>query len=226
MKKQIAMAGAVLSLGLMATPAHADILNYSVSNATGGSCPHGLWTNNTFTSNSCNKKYAFQDGTMFSVDTDAGTGTFTGTAINQLGEVATLDLTLSGLLDSLDGTGFDYKAGGGPYDPSVQDYFTSAMGTIMIGGATYTLNPSDPFAGNTVFQFGVGANDKTGDFGGSSWINMLDPHNNALAHWDINFDLTHKPGTPVPAPAGLLLFGLGLAGAWGARRARRKTATA
>ena len=224
MKKQLALAGTALALGMAATPAQADVLNYGVSNATGGSCPHGLWTNNAFTSVHCNKKYAFQDGSLFSVDTDAGTGTFTGTAINPLGQVATLDLTLSGLLDSLNGTGFTYKAGGGAYDPSVQDYFTSATGTITIGGETYTLNPADPFAGDTVFQFGTGANDKTGDFGGSSWLNILDPSGRALAHWDINFDLTFKPGTPVPAPAGLLLFGLGLAGAWGARRMQRAKA--
>lgn len=58
---------------------------------------------------------------------------------------------------------------------------------------------------------GFGANDKTGDSGGSTWLNILDPHGHALAHWDINFDLAQIPGTPVPAPAGLLLFGFGLA---------------
>lgn len=225
MKYTIAAAGAIMALGL-ATPAQADILNYNVTNATGGSCPHGLWTNNAFTSDSCNKKYAFQDGTTFSLDTDAGTGTFSGTAINALGEVATLDLSLSGFLDTLNGTGFDYKAGGGPYDPATQDYFTNASGTITIGGNTYTLNPSDPFAGNTVFQFGPGANDKTGDFGGSSWLNILDPHGNALSHWDINFDLSLIPGTPVPAPAGLLLFGIGLAGAYSLRRRKKALAPA
>ncbi|APE27244.1 hypothetical protein BMF35_a0415 [Aurantiacibacter gangjinensis] len=221
MKIKLATGAAIIAMAF-AAPAQAEVINYDVSNATGGNCPHGLWTNNAFTSDSCNKRYAFQDGTTFSVDTDNGTGTFTGTAINQLGEVATLDLTLSGLLDTLDGTGFDYKAGGGPYDPATQDYFTDAMGTIMIGGQIFTLNPMDPFAGNTVFQFGPGANDFTRDFGGSSWLNILDPHGNALRHWDINFDLTHAP-TQVPAPAGLALFGLGLLGAWGMRR-RRKVA--
>ncbi|KLI64564.1 PEP-CTERM sorting domain-containing protein [Aurantiacibacter marinus] len=218
MKKYIALAGTVLALG-MATPAQADILNYGVTDATGGSCPHGLWTNTL--NSGCERHHSFQDDTLFSIDTDAGTGTFTGTAINPSGQTATLDLTLSGFLDTLDGTGFDYKAGGGPYDPSVQDYFTNASGTITIGGVTYTLNSTDPMAGNTVFQFGTGANDKTGDFGGSAWLNLLNPHGHALAHWDINFDLALIPGTPVPAPAGLLLFGLGLAGAYGMRRRKK-----
>lgn len=223
MKKQLALSGAILSLGMIAAPAQADIIDYNVSNATNTpGCSHGLWTNTL--NSGCDRHHSFQDGARFSVDTDTGTGTFTGTAINAAGQVGTLNLTLSGLLDTLDGTHFDYKAGGGAYDPSTQDYFTNASGTITIGGVTYTLNPSDPFAGQTVFQFGPGANDKTGDFGGSAWLNILDPHGNALAHWDINFDLTHIPGTPVPAPAGLLLFGLGLGGVYAARRQRRKVA--
>lgn len=218
MKIKLTLGAAVIAMGF-AAPAQAEILNYDVSDATSNSCSHGLWTNTL--GSGCDRLYSFEDGTTFSVDTEAGTGTFSGTAINGSGTVATLDLTLSGLLDTLDGSGFDYKGGGGAYDPANQDYFTSALGTIDIGGATYTLNPSDPFAGNTVFQFGTGANDKTGDFGGSSWVNMLDPNNNPLAHWDLNFDLSYVP-TQVPAPAGLALFGFGLAGAWGARRLRRK----
>lgn len=222
MKTKLALAASVVAMGF-ATPAQADILTYNVSDATSGSCSHGLWTNTL--GSGCSNRYSFRDGTIFSVDTDAGTGTFTGTAINNLGTVATLDLSLSGLVDTLDGTGFDYKAGGGPYDPATQDYFTNASGTIKVGDRTYTLNPSDPFAGNTVFQFGNGANDKTSAFGGSSWINMLKPWGKALPHWDLNFNLSHVP-TEVPAPAGALLLGLGLAGVWGARRRKGAKAAA
>ena len=218
MKLKLSLGAAAIAMAF-ATPAQAEVINYDISNATSGSCQHGLWTNTV--GSGCERRYAFQDGSTFSVDTDTGTGTFSGTAINSVGEVATLDITLSGLLDTLDGTGFTYKAGGGPYDPSTQDYFSSALGTITLGSTVYTLNAADPFAGNTVFQFGPGANDKTSDFGGSAWLNLLDPYHNPLAHWDINFDLTHVP-TQVPAPAGLALFGLGLAGAWGARRSRRR----
>lgn len=220
MKFKLAIGAAAAAMAF-ATPAQADILNYQVSDATGGACSHGLWTNSL--NSGCDRYYSFQDGSMFSVDTDAGTGTFTGTAINHLGTVATLDLRLSGLLDTLDGTGFDYKAGGGAYDPANQDYFTNASGTITVGGRTYRLKPWDPMAGDTTFQFGTGANDKTGDFGGSAWLNMLSPWGRSLPHWDINFDLTHVP-TQVPAPAGALLLGLGLAGVWGARRRKAKAA--
>lgn len=201
----------------MAVPAQAEIITYDASSTrfTNG-CSHGLYTGG-----SCERRYSFEDGTVFSVDTDAGTGTLTGTAINTLGQVATLDLSFSGFLDTLDGSGFDYKQnGGGPYAPSLQDYFTNGMGTITIGGQTFTLNPADPFTGNTVLQFGEGANALNSAFGGSAWINVLDPHG-AGKHWDINFNLTP---TSVPAPAGLLLFGLGLAGAISLRRRKRAAA--
>lgn len=222
MKLKLALGAAVLAMGF-STPAQADILNYGVTDASGGSCSHGLWTNSL--NSGCSRYYSFQDGTTFSVDTDNGTGTFTGTAINPSGTVATLDLTLTGLLDTLSGTGFGYKAGGGPYDPGRQDYFSFASGTVTVGGVTYTLNPADPFAGNTVFQFGKGANDITRDFGGSAWLNILDPHGASLPHFDINFDLTKMPAQ-VPAPAGALLLGLGLAGAWTMRRRKAGKVTA
>ena len=228
MKTRLAALGAVIALGF-ATPAQADILTYDVTDATSGSCPHGVWTNTL--SSGCDQKFSFQDGTTFSVDTDAGTGTFSGTAINQSGETLTFDLTLSGLLDTLDGTGFAYKGNGGPYDPANQDYFTSIAGTFGLtspgrddGPFPFRIDDSDPMAGNTVFQFGVGANDKTGDFGGSSWLNILNPNFDRMPHWDLNFDLALRPGTPVPAPAGILLFGLGLAGAWSMRRRKQAAA--
>ena len=219
--KLTALAGAA-AMAMTAMPAAADIITYDVSDATSGSCSHGLWTNNT--RSGCAKYFSFQDGTTFTLDTDAGTGTFTGTAINSLGETAILDLSLSGYLDALN-SGFDYKAGGGAYDAATQDFFTSAAGTIKIGNKTYTLNPHDPLAGSTTFQFGDGANDKTGDFGGSAWLNVLHPWGYQLPHWDINFDLTKRP-TEVPAPGGVALFGLGLMGLWAGSKRRRKVAAA
>lgn len=219
--KLTAMTGAA-AFAIAATPAAADVISYDVTDATSNSCPHGLWTNNT--RSGCSRYFSFQDGTTFTIDTDAGTGTFTGIAINDLGETAVLDLSLSGFLDALDSS-FDYKAGGDPYDPTAQDFFSSAAGTITIDGQTFSLNPSDPLAGDTTFQFGDGANDKTGAFGGSAWLNILDPLGNALAHWDINFNLAERP-TEVPAPGGLALFGLGLMGLWAGQKRRRKVAAA
>ena len=219
-KLAIAIAFGASTMALSA-PAAASVIDYSVSSHNSGtsSCPHGLWTNNAFHSG-CSKKFDFQDGTTFSIDTDAGTGSFTGTAINDLGEVATLDLAFTDLVDALP-SGYDYKAGGGAYDPSIMDFFLGGSGTITIGGDTYSLG-SDPFAGNTSVQFGFGANDKDGDFGGSAWLNIIDPNGVHLPHWDINFDLAEIPTTPVPAPGGLALLALGLAGVWAGQRRRAR----
>lgn len=194
------------SLMAIAAPAQASIIEYDVTDYnSGSSCSHGLWTN---TRNSgCSRYFSFQDGSTFSIDTDTGTGTFTGTAINDLGETATLDLSLSGFSDTLPGGG-TYKAGGLSYDPDRIDFFTNATGSIDIDGATYSLQAGDPFAGSTSFQFGTGANDKTSAFGGSAWLNILDPSGALMPHWDINFNLALRPGTPVPAPGMLVLLAL------------------
>lgn len=204
------------ALTMVAAPASASIIEYDVTDYNAGSsCSHGLWTN---TRNSgCSKRFSFQDGTVFSIDTDNGTGTFTGTAINNIGEVATLDFSLGGLADELP-SGNTYKAGGLSYDPARIDFFTSATGSITIGGTVYDL-ASDPFAGETLFQFGKGANDKTGAFGGSAWLNLLNPNGSDFVggkHWDINFNLDRR--VDVPAPGMLILFGLGALAVFGRRR--------
>lgn len=201
---------------LYAAPASASTIDYDVTNyGPSGPCTHGLYTNRS--DRGCAKRYEFQDGTTFSQDLDAGTATFTGTAINLNGKTATLDLTLGGFKDALNGE--DYKAGGLPYNPSTMDFYTTASGTITIDGKVFTL-ANDPFAGDTTFQFGVGANDKNSAFGGSAWLNLLDPSGWSIPHWDINFNLSERPGTPVPAPGGMALFGLALAGLWLRQRRR------
>lgn len=228
MKKYLLLAATAAPVLALATPANAAIIQYNVTNATGGSCPHGLWTNDLY-NRQCKRKFAFQDGTMFTQDTNAGTATFMGTAINSLGHVATLNLSFSGFQDALL-PGQDYKKGVGglPYDPATMDFYSMASGSIDIFNGsttqTYSLNPADPLTGDTTLQIGPGANYFSSDFGGSAWLNILDPSGKSIPHWDINFDLALKPGTPVPAPGGLALFGLALMGLWAARR--RRTAMA
>ncbi|WP_209348865.1 PEP-CTERM sorting domain-containing protein [Pontixanthobacter sp. CEM42] len=216
--RNIALAAAApVALMAVAAPASASTIDYDVSDATDSGCSHGLWTNSV--GSGCDRRYSFQDGTKFTQDTDAGTATFTGTAVNGSGKVAKLDLSFSGFQDALN-SNQGYKAGGGAYNPSTMDFYSSAAGTITIGGKKFTINPRDPLAGNTTVQIGPGANDKTGDFGGSAWLNILNPNGWSLPHWDINFDLAHTPGTPVPAPGGAALFGLALIGLWAGRRRR------
>lgn len=186
---KLAALGGASAVLIAATPAFASVVEYDVSDYNAGSgCSHGLWTNNALHSD-CSRKFSFQDGTTFTQDTDAGTASFTGTAINDEGQVATLDLSFDGFQDALTGSQ-TYKGGGGAYDASTMDFYSGASGTITIDGAVYTLKPSDPLAGSTTLQIGDGANDKTSAFGGSAWLNMLDPSGWALRHWDINFNLS------------------------------------
>ncbi len=205
----------------LATPAAASIIEYDVTNATDTSCPHGLWVNTL--RSACNKKFSFQDGTTFTQDTSAGTATFTGTALNKAGEVATLNLSFDGFQDELT-AGQPYKQGPGglPYNPATMDFYNSASGTIDIAGVTYSLNPSPSLTDDTLLQIGEGANFFSSDLGGSAWLNILDPSGKRIPHFDINFDLALRPGTPVPAPGALALFGLALGGIWAGRRRRRK----
>ena len=197
---------------LFATPAAASIVSWDVTTAGPG------FNAKQAIPRPGEHRFQFQDGSTFSIDTSNLTGTFTATAINDLGDVATFALNLSGYEDTLPAS-FKYVQGNGlPYDGDHMNFFTNAQGTITINGAAYSLNPADPLKDNSLFQFGIGANAKNSDLGGSAWFNMLDPSGNALTKmWDLNFSMD-RSGTAVPAPAGLALFGLGLIGLWGARR--------
>ena len=203
-----------VSLLLVASPASAATEIFEVTDYAGGS--HGLWTNDTFSKNF----FSFQNDVRFVVDRDNGTGELTGTAINKDGLIADIVITLSGFLDSIDNTPFIYKKEGGiGYDPANDspdlDFFTNAVGSITIDGDVYDIS-TDPFRGNTVFQFGVGASAKNKtQLGGSAWLNI----DGQKKHWDLNFAMS-----PVPEPATWLMMILGLGLVGGALRAQTRRA--
>lgn len=214
-QKLVALSAATIgSVLIAATPASAVTLIYSVSDYTGGG--HGLWTNRL--DSGANRFYSFQPGALFTIDTTAGTGTFVGTAINPVSEIATINLSLGGFLETTDGTAFQYKReGGAAYNPLTDtpdiDFFSTMTGTMTIDGTAYAID-NPPFVGNHLFQYGTGANAKrANDFGGSSWV-QLDgvPH-----HVDLNFNLT---AVPEPATWAMMILGFGMVG--GALRTRRK----
>lgn len=196
--------------------------------------PHGLWTSNDRSnlmplngglsgSNYFDvtdlrlKLYTGVDGLAMTPDDFA---TLKGTVINPYGDMATIDLIMSGFEDALP-SGAGYKGGGGPYSSLDQDFFASTEGTIAFKALT-----SDPnvFQENTVqidrnkspmrFQLGPRANDKTPAFGASVWIQsdpsqINDPNIPMISdHWDLNLELREMP-EPTTVVVWGCLVGLG-----------------
>lgn len=130
-------------------------------------------------------------------------------------------------------------APGGPIDPSTWEYYRmtggSLIGTGMFEGINFSLSER-PINNQFPLQVGEGANNKNGNFGGSAWFfaTLLSPQcqtqsceeiwkniagyarQNSLVG-DINVDLVETP-----LPAGVLLFGTGLAGLASLRRRRKQ----
>lgn len=215
----LACAGAVAT----AAPASAEILLYKATDISWGN--HGLWTNGS--NGWAQPRFSFQDDVLLTIDTDTGTGTMTGTAINSLGQVAVLDLALGGFLETTLGSNFEYKQeGGAAYnevtDINDVDFFTELSGSITIDGTQYDMSlppfPNAQSGKSYAFQYGLGANAKrVNDFGGSSWLLV----ENQAYHWDLNFNLT---AVPEPGTWLLMILGFGAIGA-SMRSSRRKVKT-
>ncbi|MEP3227355.1 MAG: PEPxxWA-CTERM sorting domain-containing protein [Parasphingorhabdus sp.] len=222
-KVKAALSAVALSAAaLSATAASAEVLIFNASNYTAGDNKHGLWTNNT--NIGTDRFYAFQPGSIFTVDTDTGTGTFVATAINGSNNVAEINIRLGGFLETTLGSAFTYKQqGGAAYDPVTDtadvDFFTGATGTIAIDGYTYMLR-ANPFAGGHAFQYGLGANAKNNEFGASSWLLVEGENGEQPRHWDINVNLA---AVPEPATWAFMIFGFGAVGGALRRKKARQT---
>ena len=218
--KTIAVSAAALAVAtLPTTAASAAVIVYQATNYEAGAGKHGLWTNNTNSGSA--RFYAFQPDMLFTIDTNAGTGTMTGTAINGSGNVATINLSLGGFLETTDGSGLTYKQQGGSAYDEVNDvfdvdFFSTGSGVISIDGYDYTLR-ANPYAESTAFQYGQGANAKNGAFGGSAWLLVTGEQGEMPNHWDLNFNLSAMGGVPEPSTWAMLIFGFGAIGA-GMRR--------
>ncbi|WP_430426674.1 PEP-CTERM sorting domain-containing protein [Parasphingorhabdus sp.] len=218
---------ALASAVLLAQPAQAEIITYDITNP-GGPDSIGMVAGDGGTPD---PYWRFEKGSTFKLDTQAGTGSISATMINNLGVSTPLDLEFSGLLDTLDGTSHYYVKGqGAAYNPATQDYFTDATGSFDYQpfGNPFEIDPNDSVTGNSVFQFGEGANytDPT-RFGFAAWLEFIHPKNGRSLTWDIygGLDPRDHP-TPVPEPGSVALLGLGLGGIAFARRRKRKLTSA
>jgi hypothetical protein len=222
--RQTAFRLAVL-LPIIAIASHAsatvkyDVRSTSVVNCD--SAPHGLWTNSDMSGGDCANYfniYGLLEIDNLASDSSYWTATLTGAAANPAsdGDVAVLDLYLSGFVESND----PYKEeDGAAYTPTDDglladpvnndiDFFTNISESIVINGDSYDITH---YVGDYAFQFGRGANAKSPtEFGGSAWIQSADMTSD---HWDLN--LTFLPPsipTVVPAPGAIAVFVLGLFG--------------
>ena len=204
---------------LIVNSANAGIINqWSVSdaagNCTGG--PHGLWTNTLkLGSGNCKNYYSFQGNSLLT-EFDDGTASLMATAENPGGIEAMIKIMFSGLQDydafTNSGSSTAKVKGKQHGDETTWSFYTFASGSITIDGDAYNLW-GDGLAGDTALQIGLGANDKSSVFGGSSWLNIANAQGDHLNHWDLNMSLT-----AVPEPSIIALFAVGLLGLGFARR--------
>ena len=219
---------AVVTASLFSLQAHAGVSTYEVTSTGKINCsgsPHGFWSNSMAPGGSCGAYYDYQPGSTLTVDDTAGTAVLTATAINPHGHKVDISFSWSGMTDASGWAGMVKNGGNG--DPSTWQYFSQGSGTVnfysptdnLTGSATVQMVP------NTALQLGFGANDKTQEFGASSWITYA--YQSALTktapttsqwghHWDFNMELK-----AVPEPSTVALMAIGLVGLGLKRRQQR-----
>ena len=159
---------------------------------------HGLWT----AGNNYNGDHSFNfQSNALLTQFDDGTATLRGSAADS-GVTWDLFVDFSGFSPTPLSGGT--KNGGGPTLFSWEFYGVVGGHLTNSLGDTVSVTRTGP-----AMQIGIGANDKNGAFGASTWLTPTTTVNGsgvtASGHWDLNMTLVAVPG-----PASLLLLGLGL----------------
>ncbi|MEM8770961.1 MAG: VPLPA-CTERM sorting domain-containing protein [Pseudomonadota bacterium] len=183
----------------------------------------------------------FLPGVLFTLNAD-GTATLSGRVASQADPRFAFDVSFD--LAQRQGPGWGgpkkelhssaYSNRGGPIDPGTWEYF-DLTGGIFTGVGRFAgielVATQRPQNGRYPAQIGYGANNKNANYGLSFWFSLAVTQNckvsfcrqlatfqqNNRLFGDINIDLMETP-----LPAGVWLFGSGLAGLAALRRRRRK----
>ena len=224
------VAGALAVIGVttfttpaLATPVTPDGV-YSATSVSSGSFDHAVWLVDLLGHTVADRYWQFEGGSgLFTVD--GNSAELEGSIVQNTNphNVLMIDMEFDFRGTGAAGQGSEAPKNGGGGDPDTWDYYDLVSGSItgtLMGEAValdLTIRPSDELPA----QLGLGANDKDGGFGFSSWI-----------YWSVaagnEFDFGRHSGigdvniqlAPVPLPAGGLLLLAGLGGLALARRAR------
>ena len=198
MKNSIILILISVVLSLSSLTNAATITNvYSVTDAVS---THGLWTNQLLFNG--DKTFNYQPDT-FLTQYDDNTAILKGTASDS-GVTWNINVLFSDYRDFADGS--PIKNGGGG-DPSTWEFYDTVSGIISTEFGTG--NSYDVTRFGSSMQLGFGANDKNGDFGSSSWLNISGSDNTRANRWDLNMNLS---AVKIPEPSIIFLLSLGLMG--------------
>ncbi len=236
------------------------VSNTGANDCSDSSAPmpgHGLYTGNTWVQVPCqaDRHYGFDASqstfTKYESDSFATTAVLDAVAYNNNGWKADINIDFF----DFDITSRNKMVKEGGTVENNWEYYHDFSGSITLTGSWFDNNNVEHKAshlfniqydknkntnkdnstsyapGKPAMQVGLGANDKTIDFGASVWVDAVaqySDYNNLpvafgdIFDWDLNMNLTNKTTVEVPAPAGLGIFALGLFGLAAARK--RKTA--
>lgn len=237
MKKIVAAASAALAIGIVSQAAAATATSYdATSHQRSSSDNHSVWLRgfeNVVNTAPSNHRFDFAPAGTF-VQNGDGTASLSGSVFSQT--AAGSGFTVSLILTDIGSITPTVKASHGLM-PVIDEYYQVGTGSKLTGFGAYAglvLNLTQNTGGNNHYsQLGESANDKTANYGFSTWVfyqaaSVADGCTSSFCanasqkrQGDFNLDLTPDVDNIVPIPGAAVLMGGVLAG-FGAMRRRKK----